>query len=676
MSAEVVLQKTIYYAPQHMSDHFTLVLAWNIHAPTVRCFSYGSLCTVSSTAYVRTRLTFVSSMYMLLIASPVINICSTVAWCRPYPRWYFTIFYFQCFPLAGLRLRFFWYVFPQDRQLLGCFFGRWFLIIPCSFSFCSDLAARSGCSFSLQVCSLLATHLPLRQVFFWPAILTPRYPVSGTPLPLRHVFFWPAILTPRYPLSGTLLPLRRVFFWPAIWTPRYPVSGALLPLRHDFFWPAIWTPRSPFSGALLPLHHDFFWPAILTPRSPFSGTPGPSFRSLFWCPWSSFSTPSFFSHPTFPSRLLEWPARSLCRLAVRLRFLPLRFRRFFGGSALPPPSCLLPPSLHPLPGGSLFVPPCGSPAIFTAPRFLPLRGFYRSAVFTAPLSPVFWGLCSSAALMLAAPQSSPTSGRLALCAALRFACDFYRSAVFTAPRFLPLRGFYRSAVFTAPLSPVFWGLCSSAALMLPAPQSSPTSGRLALCAALRFACDFYRSAVFTAPQFLPLSGFYRSAFAVFLGALLFRRPHACCPPVFTHFRAARSLCRLAVRLRFLPLRGFYRSAVFTAPLSPGLCSSAALMLAAPQSSPSSGRTLWCRLVCSVSGGPPFLTLFLYRLLNRSRSVTTHLTGFPFVHFIHIRGPSIVSSFECRDTGTTCTTTSLMGPFGYRKLGNLTYHRLL
>ena len=369
-------------------------------------------------------------MYMLLnvlIASPVINICSTVAWCRPYPWWYFTIFYFQCFPLAGLRLRFFWYVFPQDRQLLGCFFGRWFLI-PCSFSFCSDLAARSGCSFSLQVCSLLATRLPLRQVFFWPAILTPRYTVSGTPLPLRH---------------------------------------------------------------------DFFWPAILTPRSPFSGTPGPSFHSLFWCPWSSVSTPSFF--PTQPS----------------------------------------------LPG--------------------------------------------------------------------------------------------------------YLG------------------GRLALCAALRFACDFYRSAVFTAPRFLPLRGFYRSAFTGFLGALLFRRPHACCPPVFTHFRAARSLCRLAVRLRFLPLRGFYRSAVFTAlrflPLRFrrffwGLCSSAALLLAAPQSSSSSGRTLWCRLVRSVSGGPPFLTLFLYRLLNHSRSVTAHLTGFPFVHFIQIGGPSIVSSFECRDTGTACTSTSL------------------
>ena len=198
--------------------------------------------------------------------------------------------------------------------------------------------------------------------------------------------------------------------------------------------------------------------------------------SLFRYPRAFFSLPVLvslivcfdallFSHPTFPSRLLGWPACSLCRRAVRLRFftaplfLPLRFRWFFGGSALPPPSCLLPPSLHPLPGGSLlcrlavrlrFLPLRGfyRSAVFTAQRFLPLSGFYRSAVFffffIALLSPVFWGLCSSAALMLAAPQSSPTSGRLALCAALRYTCGF------TAPRFLPLRGFYRSAVFTAP----------------------------------------------------------------------------------------------------------------------------------------------------------------------------------------------------------------------------------
>ena len=57
-------------------------------------------------------------MYILIRASLVLNICSSVTWCRPYPRWYFTIFYFQCFPLAGLRLRFFWYVFPQDRKCL------------------------------------------------------------------------------------------------------------------------------------------------------------------------------------------------------------------------------------------------------------------------------------------------------------------------------------------------------------------------------------------------------------------------------------------------------------------------------------------------------------------------------------------------------------------------------
>ena len=302
--------------------------------------------------------------------------------------------------------------------------------------------------------------------------------------------------------------------------------------------------------------------------------------SLFRYPRAFFSLPVLvslivcfdallFSHPTFLSRLLGWPARSLCRLAVRLRFLPL-------------------------------------------------RGFYRSAVFYRSAFAGFLG-----ALLFRRPHACCPP----VFTHFRAARSLCRLAV--RLRFLPLRGFYLSAVFTAQ-------------------RFLPLSG-------------FYRSAVFTAQRFLPLRGFYRSAFAGFLGAQLFRRPHACCPPVFTHFRAARSLCRLAVRLRFLPLRGFYRSAVFTAPLSLvfwGLCSSAALLLAAPQSSPSSGRTLWCRLVRSVSGGPPFLTLFLYRLLNRSRSVTAHLTGFPFVHFIHIKGPSIVSSFECRDTGTACTSTSL------------------
>ena len=252
---------------------------------------------------------------------------------------------------------------PQDRQLLGCFFGRWFLIIPCSFSFCSDLAARSGCFLSTSLLSL-------------------GYP-SPTPPSLFLAGYFDA------QVSG--------FRYPSPAPPRLFLTG-----YFDAQVSLFWYPRAFFSLPVL--------------------------VSLIVC----FDA-LLFSHPTFPSRLLGWPARSLCRLAVRLRFLPLRgfyrstvftaprflplrLRRFFWGSALPPPSCLLPPSLHPLPGGSLFVPPCGTPAIFTAPRFLPLRGFYRSAVFTAPrflplrFRRFFWGLCSSAALLLAAPQSSPSSG--------------------------------------------------------------------------------------------------------------------------------------------------------------------------------------------------------------------------------------------------------------------------
>ena len=372
----------------------------------------------------------------------------------------------------------------------------------------------------------------------------------------------------------------------------------------------------------------------------------------------------------------------MCRLTVSLRFLPLRgflpprgfyrsavftaprflpLRGFYrsaftgslGGFALPPPSCLLPPSLPPLPDGSLLVPPCGSTAIFTAPRFfplrgfLPLRGFYRSA-FTGSLggfdlpppscllplslhplpgSSLFGPPCGTPAIFTA-PQFLPLRG-------FYRSAVFYRSAIFTAPRFLPLRDFCRSAVFTAPrflplrFRRFFGGLCSSTALVLAAPQSSPTSGRLALWATLRYACDFYRSGLFTAPRFLPLRDFYRSA--------IFTAPR---------FLPLRDFYRSAVFTapRFLLLRGFYRSAIFSAPFSPVLWG-ALLFLSAPQSSPSSGRTLCYRLFRSVSGGTPFLIFFLYHLLNRSRSVTAHLTGFPFVHFIHIRGSSVVSSFE-------------------------------
>ena len=280
--------------------------------------------------------------------------------------------------------------------------------------------------------------------FFDRLFLTPGYPVSSSSLPLRRVLFWPAILTPGYPVSGASLPLRLTLFWPVILTPGYPV---LVPLSRSaasysdrLFWrPAIrfpvplsrsaaspsdrlfYRPDIRFSVPHLPLRLVLFWPAIWRPGLPFPVPQGLLFTPRFGILGRLFRRPPFFHHPTFPSRLFGWPARSLCRLTVGLLFLPLRgfyrpavftaprflpLRGFYrsaftgslGGFALPPPSSLLPPRLPPLPGGSLFGPPYGTPAVlplrgfyrsavFTAPRFLPLRDFYRSAVFTAPTLP-------------------------------------------------------------------------------------------------------------------------------------------------------------------------------------------------------------------------------------------------------------------------------------------------
>ena len=310
-------------------------------------------------------------MYMLLIAGPVINICSTVAWCRPYP----------------------WCILQY---------------------FTSNVSA------SRSPASLLLVCVPPRPTAAW-LLLRSVVPY--------HSLYLLLLLRPSHQvrllfLSTSLLSLG----YPSPTPPGLFLTGYFNAQMSGFRYPSPAPPRLFLTG-----YFDAQVSLFRYPRAFFSL---PVLVSLIVC----FDA-LLFSHPTFPSRLLGWPARSLCRLAVRLRFyrsavfttprfLSLRFHQFFGGSALPPPSCLLPPSLHPLPGGSLFVPPCGTPAI------LPLRGFYRS-------------------------------------------------------------------------------------------------------------------------RFLPLCGFYRSAFAGFLGALLFRRPPACCP----------------------------------------------------QSSSSSGRTLWCRLVRSVSGGPPFLTLF-------------------------------------------------------------------
>ena len=436
------------------------------------------------------------------------------------------------------------------------------------------------------------------QLFWRPAI---RFlvPLSRSAASYSDRLFWrPAIRFP-VPLSRSASPFFDRLFWrPAI---RFlvPLSRSAASYSDRLFWrPAIRFPVPLSRSAASPSDRLFYRPAIRF-SVPVSRSASSFSDRLFWRPGLPFPVPQGllfaprfgsldrlfrrppFSHPTFPSRLFGWSARSLCRLTVSLRFLPLRgfyrpavftarssavftaprflpLRGFYrsaftgslGGFALPPPSCLLPPSLPPLPDGSLLVPPCGSTAIFTAPRFFPLRGFYRSAVFTAPrflplrFHRFFGGLWSSAALMLAAPQSSPTSGQLALWATLRYACDFYRSAVFTAPRFLPLRGFYRSAIFTA-----FYR-----SAVFTAPRFLPLRG-------------FYRSAVFTAP----LRGFYRSAFAGSLGGFALPPPSCLLPPSLpplpggSLFGPPYGTPAIFTAPAFLPLRGFYRSAVFTAP---------------------------------------------------------------------------------------------------------------
>ena len=310
--------------------------------------------------------------------------------------------------------------------------------------------------FSLFRFTLLATHLSLSLVFYWPAILTPKYPASGAALPLHLILFWPVILTPGYPVSSSSLPLHlflfdRLFWRPAIrflvslsrsdassfdrlfWRPaiRFPVplSRSASPFFDRLFWrPAIrfsflspTPPRLLLTGyfdarlsgfrCLSPAPPHPFWPVILTPGYPVlvplsrsaASSPDRLFyrpdirfsmpRDLLFTPrfWSSFSTPSFFP-PNLPF-LVIWVA------------------------------------------GSLFVPPSGWPAVFTAPRFLPLRGFYRSAIFTAT-------------------RFLPLRG-------------FYRSAVFTAPRFFPLR-FRR----------FFGGLCSSflPSSLRPLPGASCATG--------------------------------------------------------------------------------------------------------------------------------------------------------------------------------------------------------
>ena len=279
--------------------------------------------------------------------------------------------------------------------------------------------------------------------FRYPSPAPPRLFLTGYLDAQVSAFRYPSPAPPRLLLTGYLDAQVSGFRCPSPAPPRLFLTGYLDAQVSGFRCPSPAPPRLFLAGYLDAQVSVFRCPSPTPPRLFLTGYFDAQV-SLFRYPRALFSLPVLvslivffdallFSHPTFPSRLLGWPARSLCRLAVRLRFLPLRFRRFFGGSALPPPSCLLPPSLHPLPGGSLFVPPCGTPAVFTAPRFLPLR-FRR----------FFGGSALPPPSCLLPPSLHPLPG------GSLFVPPCGTPAIFTAPRFLPLRGFYRSAVFTAP----------------------------------------------------------------------------------------------------------------------------------------------------------------------------------------------------------------------------------
>ena len=417
--------------------------------------------------------------------------------------------------------------------------------------------------------------------FRYPSPAPPRLFLTGYFNAQISGFRYPSPAPPRLFLTGYFDAQVSAFRYPSPAPPRLLLTGYLDAQVSGFRCPSPAPPRLFLAGYLDAQVSVFRCPSPTPPRLFLTGYFDAQV-SLFRYPRAFFSLPVLvslivffdallFSHPTFPSRLLGWPARSLCRLAVRLRFLPLRgfyhpavftaprflplrgFYRsafagfFFGGSALSPPSCLLPPSLHPLPGGSLFVPPCGSPAIFTAPRFLPLSGFYRSAfagflgalLFRRPHAgcpPVFTHFRAARSLCHLAVRLRFLPPRV-----------FYRSAVFTASRFLPLRDFYRSAFagfffffffFSAGGSALPPPSCLLPPSLHPLPGGSlfvPPCGTPAIFTAPRFLPlrGFYRSAVFTAPRFLPLRDFYRSAFAGSLGGSAL----PCCPPVFALFRA-------------------------------------------------------------------------------------------------------------------------------------------
>ena len=357
---------------------------------------------------------------------------------------------------------------------------------------------------SLFLLLLLRPGRQVRLLFLSTSLLSLGYPSPTPPSLFLTGYFnaqvsgfrYPSPAPPRLFLTGYFDAQVSAFRYPSPAPPRLLLTGYLDAQVSGFRCPSPAPPQLFLAGYLDAQVSVFRCPSPAPPRLFLTGYFDAQV-SLFRYPKAFFFAPCFgvldrlFRRPPFfPPNLpfpVTWVAGSLfvppcgtpavftaprflplrCFITAP-RFLPLRFRRFFGGSALPPPSCLLPPSLRPLPGA-----PCGAGSSIASPVGRHSWPLLCRSLFWCP-----WSSFSTPSFFPTQPSlPGYLGGRLALCAALRYACGFYRSAVFTAPRFLPLRSFYRSAVFTALLSPFF------------------------------------------------------------LGALLFRRLHACCPPVFALFRA-------------------------------------------------------------------------------------------------------------------------------------------
>ena len=216
---------------------------------------------------------------------------------------------------------------------------------------------------SLFLLLLLRPSRQVRLLFLSTSLLSLDYPSPAPPSLFLTGYFnaqvsgfrYPSPAPPRLFLTGYFDAQVSGFRCPSLAPPRLFLAGYLDAQVSVFRCPSPAPPRLFLTG--------YFDAQVSLFRYP---------RAFFFAPCFGVLDRLFRRPPFFPPNLpfpVTWVAGSLfvppCgtpAVFTAPRFLPLRFRRFFGGSALPPPSCLLPPSLRPLPGA-----PCGAGSSIASP---------------------------------------------------------------------------------------------------------------------------------------------------------------------------------------------------------------------------------------------------------------------------------------------------------------------